>query len=436
MDFDEEEAFFGKKTAQKKSEEADIEEMYCDEFEMMDDYMPPEVNTSARLSVQEKKRVLLPVAVPPPEVKVIDMTDDEEITSALSTRHPHNSHASRARAPPRSGITSVQSRPPSAPSLESGFHTSEVINLQHLGCHGAAGGSETNTSCLLEKQIPPPLASTPADVVPAPPVASGLDLCASSSQPVTSMISASQSDISPTLDENTPPICSATMTSFDKNIDVSSIETSPVSSRGPRLLPSSNESSGDSLVPSPPSTPPPPPQQQQQQQQGGVLSRLLGVASQATPVSPSTDESHHSDDTARHRIFFRDILQGGGGSESSALAECSSGYIEGNATSIKKFSVVEKKVKVPHFLTRLDFFDGDASRDVKISSHLCERFLQVSAKEYIEKRNNYIKSNKLDKKEGGNDFKRSVASKFEHFSGRYLVAYIDGEIVLQDLEHL
>ena len=104
--------------------------------------------------------------------------------------------------------------------------------------------------------------------------------------------------------------------------------------------------------------------------------------------------------------------------------------VEGSATGIKKFSVVEKKVKVPYYLVHLLFNDGNTIKEFNISSQLCEEFLDMSALQYIEKRNNFIKLNNLDKKKGSDDYKRHIAPKFEHFVGKFSVVNVNGEATL------
>jgi hypothetical protein len=56
----------------------------------------------------------------------------------------------------------------------------------------------------------------------------------------------------------------------------------------------------------------------------------------------------------------------------------------------------------------------------------------MSTQEYIRHRDNHVKSNNLDKKVGSNDYKKKIALTFGNFHGKFSIAYIDKEFVLQD----
>ena len=382
-----------------KSEEEEMEEIYCDEFELMDDFMPSEKDfcqsksksvTASDGHAQGKDTQVGDVSLHPidkAKVNVIDMTDEEErpVFSRLMVAPPADSHSGHGsahttheRLHSTNDNTTTQPRPnTTSNAIESLFRTSDVINLQHLEGSG------------LEIKVTDSPRSRPLTAVSPPPPAH-VDLSKSS-------------------------------VSKDFIHDVY-VPSPPSTQPSPRLHSGDNSDSRDALLSETSTTP---------VVTASTTEPATANARTASSNLHELDDASSTKDGARQRMFFLDLVACS--DVSSAVALCNQGYIEGNATSIKKFSVVEKKIKIPHFLTRLEFSDGRTSRDVRISSHLCQKFLQMSAQDYIEARNKFIVVRQLGKKEGSNEFKREFVLKFGNFSGRFLTSFVDGECVLEDV---
>mmetsp|Transcript_18378 Transcript_18378/g.30650 ORF Transcript_18378/g.30650 Transcript_18378/m.30650 type:complete len:648 (-) Transcript_18378:163-2106(-) len=309
-----------KRSQSSKSEEEemdDMEKMYSEEFEMMDeDY------TSAASTAVENKPPFSPA---PPNINVvqtnvIDMTEDDDFVYTNVNINEYHVDPPHSRCSPELGDLA---------NLEARFKTTDVVNLLDVGPRDVAAPAITRNI------LAPKNSNLIDDFVPSPP-------------------------------------------------------------RGPTL------SEGNT--------------------KGNTTSRFNGGV--------ATNDSQLAG--KKRRIFFSDFL-GKCDNENAAVERlCKEGFIEGKAISIKKFSVVEKKVASPYFLTNLEFSDSVGKRDVKISSELCENFLKMSAQEYIQQRNVHIQRNNLDKKKGSNDFKKKIAQNFGQFCGKFAVSYVGDEFVFQE----
>ncbi len=336
MVLDEDGILSGSTGSSGKTEEeeiVEIEKMYSEEFEMMDEDHPPS-DTSRKESKQ-------PACVVSPgkkvvQANVIDITEDDSMytNEILKTRNHVDSPQTSGNPECRStSLQKVEFQPelPDHAKLEASFSSSDVVNLDDIGPRGFAAPLITKNILAPEK------CTITDDFVPSPP-----------------------SDASLTVHDTT--------------------------------VQEYNRING-------------------------------GVATINTP---------HSVDKKR-RIFFNDIQCKSDVDKAVIARLCKEGYIEGKAISIKKFSVIEKKVKTPYFLTKLEFSDGNNKQDVNICSELCEIFLKMSAQEYIHERNDHIQRNNLDKKLGSNDFKKTIAQNFGKFCGKFVVSYADDEFVLQEI---
>lgn len=416
MDFDEEESFFG--GIKKKEAEAELEEMeamHCDELEMMDDFSisPPDFNEITNQNKNKTKASGIGNKTARQTV-VIDISDDEDSTnppsrtnppsktdSGRNQRNPIQSNPSLSVTAPVVKLDSHQSKSKQVSSscLEAHFKSSDVVNFQDL-----------EESCIdVEKPFSeveelPNAAAMSRELGPIVP---GIGLPQSDSTHGTGSSSTECS-----CDDDTPLVLHPSNVSDQPFLR-------PDASSGTRL---SKGCAGGPLVMSGPP-------------QRNCFDELLPSSPRAHGAESTctTNKQSHHVIAKKQRFFFNDVLKIHISDPNEAVRICKEGYIEGRAISIKKFSVIEKKkVKVPYFLTTLEFSDNVGRQDVQVSSKLCERFLQMSAEVYINKREEHIKATNLDKKEGSNDYKKKIAVKFGLFSGKYLVEFVDNEFILQD----
>jgi hypothetical protein len=391
QDYTAEEAFLHMSGSTKTEEEL-MEDVYQDEYEMMDSYIPTGIGNNQKFDssgclpkpAAQTEKALNELG------EIVDMTEDD-IEAAGSKKGNAESSLSRYNFAPSSvPKRNIHTTISASRSLESRLCTADVVKFDGMDTKRTNDVKDITPGISIVKPLAKP---SPYDKIQT------VDLSSSQADSIHN---------SPQSERVTPDDCGVMPHSPVKSspkVHSAEIHSNQARNIRGKIL---HIKSQDSLVPSPPGSP---------------------TAMTCDSFELESSERRRHIIAKKQRVFFNDILKC---DDAEISRKCDEGFIEGRAISIKKFSVVEKKVAVPYFLTKLEFSDSIGIQDVKIKSTLCESFLKMSTQEYIRHRDNYVKSNNLDKKVGSNDYKKKIALTFGNFHGKFSIAYIDKEFVLQD----